>query len=77
MAKRKLNTCARIDSRNTSNRLDSVAVVNYNDAADNSRHRARHSTQHGVCRRFVETHDASGPELRKLRIIPLLPTHFR
>jgi len=48
-----------------------IVVVNRNLASDYSRARAKHSTNHGTCVRFLESRDASGADIRTLPVVAL------
>ena len=66
------NTPQAISKRADSVNLD-VRVLNYNSKADSTHVRAKHSTQHGEVKRFVETHDAGGKSIRSMRAVILQP----
>jgi hypothetical protein len=72
---RKLDAIAkRMRNKSRFNGIDSIRVVNYNESADYTRTRANHSTQHGPCMRFVETHDAAGVHIRTLARVMQQPS---
>jgi len=51
-----------------------IVVVNRNLAADCTRARANHSTQHGIPMRFLESRDAGGKNIRSLPVVTQPPS---